>query len=301
MSTTSCPVKAAELVVLESRVQAALARGGDVSGLTVLGYGEISSVLQLDAAAGKYACKRLPRFDSPSRFESYRMLFEAYLHELRNHGIIPVESWLMTVPQDDSTLVAYVVQPLLDPNGLANKKLGAVKPGPELDALIDKIVSSTMRGVSVRVGVDAQVSNWVFVGDQLRYLDVTTPMLTDDRGRSLLDTDLFLASLPALLRGLVKLFVLPGILRRYHNPRSALRDVVANLHKEKLQATIPAFLERINKDLEEPLSAEECEKDYRSDASTWDLLQKLRQWDRAWQMKVRRRVYPFLLPGPIQR
>ena len=32
-----------------------------------------------------------------------------------------------------------------------------------------------------------------------------------------------------------------------------------------------------------------------------ELLQRLRRLDRAWQRRVRRRVYPFLLPGRIER
>jgi hypothetical protein len=33
----------------------------------------------------------------------------------------------------------------------------------------------------------------------------------------------------------------------------------------------------------------------------WALLQRARRVDRAWQRHVRRRPYPFLLPGPVDR
>ncbi len=33
----------------------------------------------------------------------------------------------------------------------------------------------------------------------------------------------------------------------------------------------------------------------------WALLLALRRLDRFWQLKVRRRAYPFLLPGRIER
>ena len=49
-----------ELAALEAAVERALA--GEPGTVTVLGYGEISSVLRLDAAAGSFACKRLPPF-----------------------------------------------------------------------------------------------------------------------------------------------------------------------------------------------------------------------------------------------
>jgi hypothetical protein len=33
----------------------------------------------------------------------------------------------------------------------------------------------------------------------------------------------------------------------------------------------------------------------------WGLLQRLRRIDRSWQRRVRRRQYPFLLPGKVER
>lgn len=301
----ACPVDADALAGLEARVQRALAQG-DVGDLTVIGFGEISSVLLLDAAAGRFACKRMPRFDGAERVARYGALLEEYLATLRGVGVTPVESWLMSVPEPDGARIVYVVQPFLDPAGLAPKKLAALPEGPGGEAaaapIIDAIVAATARCVTPTVGLDAQLSNWVFVGEGLRYLDVTTPLLTDAQGTTRLDTDLFLASLPALLRGLVKRFVLPDILARYHDRRRTLRDLVANLHKERLTRFVPAFLARSNQELDgPPLTAEECLEDYRSDAATWALLQRLRRWDRAWQRHVRRRPYPFLLPGHIAR
>lgn len=301
----ACPVTLEELAGLEARVQRALATG-DVGDLTVIGFGEISSVLLLEAAAGRFACKRMPRFDNAERVARYGALLDEYLAALRAAGVAPVESWLMALAQPDGARIVYIVQPLLDPAGLGPSLLRAHAERPAGDAevahRIDAIVAATVRCVSSTVGLDAQLSNWVFVGDELRYLDVTTPLLQDARGQTRLDTDLFLASLPALLRWPVKRLVLPDILARYHDRRRALRDLVANLHKERLAARVPDFLARVNRDLEgAPLTAEECLKDYRSDASTWALLQTLRRWDRAWQRRVRRRGYPFLLPGPIER
>lgn len=300
-----CPVSLDELAALEARVQHALATD-DTSALTVLGYGEISSVLLLEATAGSFAAKRLPRFDDDTRVARYGALLDEYLAALLAHGVHPVGSWLVALPQTDGSRIVYIVQPLLDPAGLGPTRLRdlAERPAgdPEVARCIDAIVSATVGCVSARLGLDAQLSNWVFVGEELRYLDVTTPLLNDARGQTRLDTDLFLASLPALLRWPVKRFVLPGILGRYHDRRQALRDLVANLHKERLAARVPEFLARIHRELEgPPLTAEECLKDYQGDAGTWALLQTLRRWDRTWQRKLRRRSYPFLLPGPIER
>jgi len=40
---------------------------------------------------------------------------------------------------------------------------------------------------------------------------------------------------------------------------------------------------------------------YRSDARLWELMLRLRRADRWWQRRIRRRTYPFLLPGHIER
>ncbi len=53
--------------------------------------------------------------------------------------------------------------------------------------------------------------------------------------------------------------------------------------------------------VEPPITSEEAERYYRDDARMWELLQRLRRADRWWQRTVRRRPYPFLLPGRIAR
>ena len=112
---------------------------------------------------------------------------------------------------------------------------------------------------------------------------------------------MFLASLPWLLRGPVRRFVLPGILQRYHQPRTVVLDLAANLVKERLGSWIPTVLAAAGDRLEPALIEDEVRRDYRSDARTWALLQAVRRVDRAWQRQVRRRPYPFLLPDRIER
>ena len=38
-----------------------------------------------------------------------------------------------------------------------------------------------------------------------------------------------------------------------------------------------------------------------SNARLWEIMLRLRLADRWWQRRVRRRIYPFLLPGPTRR
>jgi hypothetical protein len=152
-----------------------------------------------------------------------------------------------------------------------------------------------------RVGLDAQLSNWAVAEGGLVYIDVTTPLVRGGDGRNELDTDLFLASLPWLLRGAVKRFVIPDVIERYHQPRTVILDLAANLLKEHLAPHIPAVLAAAGDRIEPPLLEAEVRADYRSDARTWAAIQAMRRADRLWQRRVRRRPYPFLLPDRIDR
>jgi hypothetical protein len=126
-------------------------------------------------------------------------------------------------------------------------------------------------------------------------------MLWSPEGRALLDVDLLVRSVPWLLRGPIKRFLAPRILDGYRILRSVYLDLCGNLVKQGLESWLPAFLEQANGHLDEPISPAEVHRYYRSDARLWALLLRIRRLDRAWQRRVRRRPYPFLLPREIER
>ncbi len=167
--------------------------------------------------------------------------------------------------------------------------------------MVAEIVESVSSVVDTTVGLDAQLSNWAVVDERLTYFDITTPFLRDSHGNSELDTDVFLASLPWALRAPVRRFVIPGVVERYHDPRTVTLDLAANLIKERLEPLIPTVIEAASGRFEPALTEADVRKDYRSDARTWATLQAVRRVDRAWQRGVRRRPYPFLLPDRIER
>jgi hypothetical protein len=292
-------IPAEELASLEELVQEALARG-TASHLKVLGQGEITMVLGWPPHEPRFAAKRLPPFRSASQLRAYADVLERYLCALAAAGVETVPTHLCHVARRDGTLAAYCVQQALPARSLVATRLTATTPGPG-HPLVHGIVEAAARTVSARVGLDAQVSNWAWDGERLRYLDVTTPILSRPDGSSELDPALFLGAFPWAVRGLVRRFALPSMLRRYHRLRSVLRDVCANLIKERLEDWLPAFLEAANAHLERPLTASEVRGDYRSDARRWSLLLRLRRADRWWQRTVRRRPYPFLLPEGVVR
>ena len=288
----------AELGRLEREVQRALERGDD-SALRVLGYGEISLVVGWPADAPRWACKRLPPFPSVDAADDYEATLGAYLDELDRRGMRVVTTAVHRTPSDDGRLAVYCVQPVLPADAMAVDIV--TRRDAAAERVLAAIVDTVLGVVDDRVGLDAQLSNWAMVEGQLTYFDVTTPLLRRADGAEVLDTGIFLASLPWLLRAPVRRFVLPGILERYHQPRTVVLDLAANLIKEQLAGKIGMVLAAANDRLDPPLSEHEVRSDYRSDARTWALLQSVRRADRTWQQRVRRRSYPFLLPARIGR
>jgi hypothetical protein len=288
-----------DLTLLEAAVEAAL-RSGDETSLRILGYGEISLVLAWPTDSPRVAAKRLPVFGHRHRAEAYGALIVDYLEALRERGVEPLDSGFAVTPTADGRSAAYVVQPVLEADRLAPAVLSTADDGGGrrlLAAIVDLIVG----GVDERVGVDGQLSNWAATPDGLRYLDVTTPMLTDARGETRLDLTVLTSPLPALVRPGVRRWVAPGIAARYHRRRDVLVDLAANLLKERLERWVDPTIEAANRHLERPIDRAEVDRYYRADARLWELMWRLRRADRRWQRAVRRRPYPTLLPGRVER
>jgi hypothetical protein len=294
-------ITAPDLERLEEVVEDAITRG-DESELHVLGYGEISSVIAWPEPDGPHACKRLPVFDDHDRFAAYRACFDDYIAALTSAGIHVLESRLQELTPTANGVVAYCVQPALDRETLVPAILRTADR-EEGRALLAQVVDHVQQTVRPTLGLDAQLSNWATDphGRGLRYLDVTTPLLRDAERRERLDTELFMASLPAAFRPVVRRFMLDDILDPYYAPRPAALDVAGNLHKEGLARWVPDLVELANARLGIDLDIDEVRRYYRRDARLWSLLQRARRVDRAWQRHVRRRPYPFLLPGPVDR
>ncbi len=289
----------AELAELEARVERALA-SGDESGIEVLGYGEISCVVAWRGEGGDLAAKRLPLFDTGGRFEAYRAAFEDYLGALAKAGVPVAPSRLETTRAANGRIAAWCLQPLLEREAIAPRRLRRADAG-QARRLLSRITDIVLAAVTPRLGLDGQLSNWAVVDDELVYFDITTPMVRDEEGREALDTELFLASLPWAMRGLVRRFLLRSILDTYYRPREVLRDLLANLVKEGAADRLPVGLEVVNERISPPLDEAEVRRYYRDDARMWALLQRLRRIDRGWQRRVRGRSYPFLLPGEVER
>jgi hypothetical protein len=288
-----------DLERLEAEVEHALATG-DASHLEVVGYGEITLVVRWTVAGRQVACKRLPGLAGDAAFSAYRSCVASYIARLAERGVVVPETTVEAVPRRDGSVTAYCVQPVLPAGSLLPRCLRSATAA-EVREILGTLVERIAGCIDGRLGLDAQLSNWAWVDGGLRYLDISTPFERDDRGRESFDVELHLASVPWALRGAVRRFALGAILDKYYDRRGALLDLAGNLHKERLAQLLPEVLEAVNRVVEPPITAEEAERYYRDDARMWELLQRLRRADRWWQRCVRRRPYPFLLPGSIAR
>jgi len=279
---------------LEADAEASLSGNTGIE-LDVLGYGEISTVLRAEGLDGPVAAKRLPAMTG-EQLSEYKEILARYLDDLRARGVRPVKSTVFSVGSDPFT--PYCVQPL-QPLLLVDELRTA--DSNIIDRRVQQIVEVVVGAVDGWLGLDGQISNWAVDGDQLLYIDVTTPLLRDAAGKDELDTDLFIASLPWALRGSVRRFLLDEILSHYYDPRAVLLDMAGNLVKERLSQVMEPLLRATNRVVSPSITTDEAMKYYRTDARMWGLLQRLRQADRWWQKTARHRMYPFLLPGEIER
>lgn len=279
------------LRVLDEAVEAHL-RGAPAA-FEVLGYGEISAVLRLD---DDRVAKRLPPM-SDTDFIRYAAAVDDYVAALGRRGVEVADTELRRIETEHGTAV-YMVQPRH--RTLLTERLAAASPdeAAAVFAAVGDLVVSTVDGT---IGLDAQVSNWALAPDgRLVYFDVTTPLLRRADGSEALDTDLFLASLPAPLRAPVRRFALPGILATYYDVRRVLLDIVGNLGKERVDVLVPAAVAAFAEAVDDPITAGEARRYYRANAILWEMLQRLRRADR-WGHRRRGAVYPFLLPPRIAR
>lgn len=285
----------AELLAVDAAIEQAIATG-EAGFLRVLGYGEITLVVGWPSGRPRFAVKRLPPFAEPAQLERYGDLLRRYTGELEQRGTHVVPTLVRRVIPSEGAVRGYLVQPLATADQLLDSLLTQVS-SQQGEALLEEVVARVLACVDRRVGLDAQVSNWVVRPDGLSCLDVSTPLLRSASGREELELGPFLSIYPAPLRPLLRL-VARSVMASFHEPRSVLVDVAANLLRERLERWVPVLLSRANASVRPSISPEEVRRYLARDRRLWLLMQRLRRLDRAWQRSVRRRPYRFLLPPP---
>lgn len=295
------PVSDSELADFERRVGDALA-SGDESGIEILGYGEVSTVLALHSEGGRRACKRLAALPSAAAASVYANTIRSYMDALEARGVRVLDTEVRIVDSDDGGCAVYCIQPAIDADAFGPNYVRGRDEAGALE-VFEAILDLLTRAVDDTLAPDGQLSNWAFIDGAAYYTDISSPFMRAEDGRDLLDWGHLLRALPAVLRPAVRRWVIPRLLDKYFTLRGQVVDLLGNLQKERLQSLIPAWLQRANSRLalSPPVTAAEVSAYYRDDARTYALLLWARRADRWWQRKVRGRCYPYFLPPPIER
>jgi hypothetical protein len=99
------------------------------------------------------------------------------------------------------------------------------------------------------------------------------------------------------------------VMTRYYDFHLVAVDLIANFYKEQLPERIPALVDAANAFFESetpgldvaPLTVKEIKSYYREDALIWRLYLSMRRTDRFLKTRIRRKGYPYILPGKIKR
>lgn len=279
----------------------------------VLGYGEISTVFQINGDKST-ACKRMPLFSDRSSTEKYAHNYEEYCQLLQRAGLkLPLDrTEIVEVP--NRPVVFYILQEQLPPDRFCHKLVHSLNSN-EVEQMIERVAGEISKvwifnesnAPSRKLAIDGQLSNWVFTGEvnvgDIHYIDTSTPLYRKN-GTEQLDPELFLKSAPSFLRWIIRWLFLQDVMNRYYDPRLVYTDLVANLYKEQRSDLVPLAVEIVNRSLSgeiEPLSVEEVEKYYKEDKFIWMLFLVFRRMDRWFKTKLLHQRYEFILPGKIKR
>jgi hypothetical protein len=292
----------------------------------ILGYGEISTVFQLEYPGQEgFAYKRMPIFASEEQVVRYAKLYYEY-HDILNNQIgIRVPPYdLARLTTSQGRIVVYDVQAKLPEDSIGNKIIQVLSK-EEIELFIQLILSQmkkvwdfNRKNENIQVGIDSQISNWAVMNlssspkitdtTELVYLDTSTPLIRKN-GVDLLETELFLQSIPGILRWIPRLLFLKHVLDCYYNFRRTILDLIGNIYKEGRADMVPSLTNVVNRFFAQegldfhikPFTWQEIRAYYTKDAFMWSFLLHLRRLDRFIQGHVLRRNYEFLLPGKIRR
>ena len=292
----------------------------------VLGYGEISTVLELGAGSEReLAYKRLPIFKTEEEARNYQALYREYVEVLGDRiGLRVVPSDTVRF-MDRGRVVVYIAQEKLPSEAIGHKAIHRLSSDG-----VSKLVLAVLRemkkvfdfnrehGGQLEVGFDGQISNWGIIGFdpkkpelgedlELVYFDTSTP-LVQKNGEEQLDPELFLRNAPSFLVWIIRLLFLEDVMTRYYDLRKVVVDLVANFYKEQRPELIPDLVDTVNEFFSaeigeggfEPVTEKEVGAYYREDAWIWRIYLAFKKVDRSLH-RLLGKDYPYVLPGKIKR
>jgi hypothetical protein len=292
----------------------------------VLGYGEISTVMQIGTSVeNPLAYKRLPLFRTEDEAERYEALYWDYVHVLEKQvgTRVAASEMVRLVDADKGRVTVYIAQEQLPFEAIGHRAIHHLRPD-QVQTLFLAVLKEIGRVFAfnrqhtgtLEIGFDGQISNWaladvasVVPGQEipLVYLDTSTPLMQCD-GQEQLDPNLFLRSAPSFLVWVLRLLFVQDVMTRYYDQRKVTIDLIANFYKEQRPELVPGLVEVANAFMSQafaevhwsPLSVQEIRSYYREDAWIWRLYLAFRKVDRELH-RLRRKDYPYVLPATIRR
>ncbi len=294
----------------------------------VLGYGEISTVLQIgDGQNEKMAYKRMPMFKNMAEAEEYKSLYREYLDVLsKKIGLNLVEEDICLLPdQNSNRVIGYIMQRKLPTNSIGHQAIQQLSAAA-VQQLVKAVLSEAKKvydfneenAAELEIAIDCQISNWAIKNYdlpatslkspiELVYFDTSSPLLRK-KGKEQLNPELFLRSAPSFLVWIIRLLFLQDVMTRYYDFRKVVIDLLANFYKEQRADLIPElisvvnnfFIEKIKQGSFKPITEQEVKAYYREDAWIWRIYLRFRKVDR-FLHKVMKKNYPYILPEKIKR
>ena len=294
----------------------------------VLGYGEISTVLEINTEKLRgLACKRMPMFLDVAEVENYLKLYREYIDVLGHQvglNVAPGETvWIRD--REHGRVTAYILQEKIPHGTIGHQTIHAL-PKEKVLLLVRAVLielkkvfdfNREHRG-EIEVGIDGQISNWAIEGFdpqkpaleepvKLIYFDTSTPLMRKN-GQEQLNPELFLRSAPSFLVWILRLLFVEDVMTRYYDFHRVCVDLVANFYKEQRPELIPDLINEVNTLLSStaqggeftPITVKEVHSYYREDAMIWRLYLAFRKVDRTLH-ELFKREYPYVLPDKVTR
>jgi len=311
--------------------------------INIIGIGEITTTIEVLGGKGRglydesgrrfhYAVKKLPPVKSKDAATAYGKLFDEYQLILTERAGLKLPRWGWWAKEgENGKAVLYTYQERLPQESnaaLAVKRLDQDNCRRLFRAIareIKKVCDFNRSETGVKLGFDGQLPNWciegyeperrrITGGEELYYIDTSTPMMRKG-GPDLLDTSIFLKTVPAPLRPFIKKYVLPQVLNRYYRPRDVVMDLVASFYLYERPDMVPVMVEEANAFFDEnmadydiePLAEREMRAYHRTDTMIWVFFRAVKRLDKFVQERILRRRYVQRLPdhkfvpGPFVR
>ena len=303
--------------------------------LRVIGYGEISTVLEFTGGATfqnqhpereNWVYKKMPVFPGMSHVEKFIDVFHEYRRLfVEDIGIQVPEQRTRIHPIASDKIRLYVLQKKFHIDAVGNKLIHYFNETECSNFLgmilheLSKVWIFNKNHVHIKVAIDGQISNWIIDNfnphndkltgqENLIYIDTSSPLFRID-GEEQLDAELFLKSTPFFLRPIIRALFLQEVLDRYYDLHLVTVDLIANFFKEGKAEFIPKMIETANSFFAtqmadfniQPIIEQEVTKYYKNDAFIWRFYLAARKIDRFITEKIMRKKYEFRLPDKVKR